>query len=532
MDKRVGFSIVTLLILSSTAGATLPTAFGPDGTLRHRPEAHLASSPEADRLTPEFISSIRVDDDIQDEHREPAVVWGPEGELCAVYCERADHYNPERIMFTRSPDGGASWLAPAVLINNTSPNAAMMPAIDRLDDGSLIVAWAEMKFSPYNYEIRFSRSTDGGLTWSPSVVVHPIDDTEDYHRPDILAASSRILVSYWKAESYPNGLPMVVFSDDEGANWSEPVTMTTTLGRYDGAPPQLAHNPVDGEVGLVVMDTGVEVLFHRSTDLGATWSAPVAVNDAVAVTSRNYPDLDWGGGAWHVVWGDTRNGQYDVDIFSSSSADGGHFSADVKVNDGFGGNQYEPHVHVGPDDRLHVCWIWNLPFQGNIDLYYSCSDDGGTSWLATSPRVNDVPYAVQPYVTWTADLLGDGAGNAYVFWNDGRDTGYYDNIYFSRTVDLSRAEPAGLPAATGWRLSLAAHPGPDPRLRLRLPRAAPGVLLQLLDPSGRMVERSELGTLPAGEHEVALPRPGVTGTYFVRVSSGSPAITERMVCTR
>jgi hypothetical protein len=378
-----------------------------------------------------FRLFTRVDDDLNPEHREPVVAWGHDGSIYCVYAERESHYNPEFIMFTCSEDSGQTWLDAAIQINDTSPNAVIYPAIDIMADGSLVVTWSELNFAPYNYEIRYSISQDGGETWSPSVVVHPYDPASDYLCPSILVANDRILISFWKEISYPNAYPMLVYSDDMGVTWSSPQYTILAYGTPAPSPPGLAYNEVLNEVGLVIEASDETILFSRSTDYGETWSEALQVNDAYA-TSVSYPDIDCGNGFYYVVWNDNRNGQYNTDVWFSRSDDGISFISSIQVNDNTTGNQYEPHIRVGDNGKLHVCWIWNLPFQVDIDLYYSYSFDQGDSWKWPCPRVNDIPYVVQPYVAWTSDLLADAQGRAYIFWNDGHASDYYANIYFGR----------------------------------------------------------------------------------------------------
>jgi len=218
----------------------------------------------------------------------------------------------------------------------------------------------------------------------------------------------------------------------------------------------------------------------------------------------------------------------------------------VKVNDTFAGNQYEPHLRVDPSGGLHVCWIWNLPFQTDIDLYYSVSTDGGISWLWPTPRVNDIPYVVQPYVAWTSDMLADERGSAYLFWNDGRDTHYYDNVYCS-----TNREPAGIaigeegraarelsgPAETRATMQILGQPGPDPVVLLRLEEPVAELRLDLLDLEGRRLVRVHIGPLGAGEHRFALPRDDhggmlAQGVYLLRMMTADEMVMDRLSLIR
>jgi hypothetical protein len=439
-------------------------------------------------------------------------------------------------MFSRSDDGGETWLDPAAQVSDTAPNAVYFPAIDLLPDGSIAVVWAEMQFGPnYNSEIRFSRSMDGGFTWSASVVVHPLNPSVDMIRPSVTTAGGRFLISYWEEVAYPNAKPKIVYTDDLGANWSAPVSVTSMQGPYDGSAPCVAYNEDRGEIGLVMPTAGGAIYYFKSSNLGSTWSAGVQVSDAAA-SSIDYPDLACYGGNDYVVWGDNRTGQYDVNIWISRSADGVNFLPSVLVNEDIAGNQYEPHISADPSGNLHVCWIWNQPFQSNIDLYYSVSEDGD-AWLPQSPRVNDVPYIVQPYVAWTSDIIADTENKAHVFWNDGRTTYYYDNIYYSRTTDISDAGGARRDRLAGKILSgrgefySAAQPGPDPRIRLILSEGIRDLTIDLVAPSGRRVRSLWSGAAPAGRLEFDLG--GASGgVYFIRLSDGVETAGRRVVILR
>lgn len=540
MTTRLGIPCLIALFVLAVASASSQEP--PAMTFGVAGECLGVASPGSPIASPDpdvgdFLPNVRVDDDLNPEHREPAVARAPDGALYCVYVERATHYNPELVVFTRSEDGGATWLAPGVRINDTAPNATFMPAIGLLGDGTIAVAWGEMKFGPnYNDEIRFSRSSDGGLTWTPSVVVHPEQPATEYLRPSLLVVGSRILISYWAGLAYPNARPTVVWSDDAGEHWSAPVTVTTMTGPYDGSAPCLAYNDVRGTVGLAMPTSTEAIYFFMSADLGATWSGGVQVNDASA-SSVDYPDLACHGGYDYVVWGDNRAGQTNVDIYISRSADGLAFDTDVRVSDSMTGNQYEPHLAVDPNGGIHVDYIWNLPFQTNLDLYYTVSTDGGATWLWPCPRVNDVPYVVEPYVAWTSDLVADASGVAYLFWNDGRATGYYDNVYFSRNVDPTAVDGERTDGAIARGLGpwqVVGQPGPAPRLRLELGAPVPELRLEWIDASGRRIGATTAARLSAGSHEWALralegSRRLAPGTYFLRLSSGGRVSARRVV---
>ncbi len=511
--------------------------FRDDGTLVHR-TADLILEGEPVRL--EFTPNVRVDDGIHMAHKSPALTWGPAGEIYAVYTEQVTHFNPEVVVFTRSDDQGDTWSVPGVLVNDTQPNAVVFPAMDVMDDGTILAAWCEMKFAPYNYEVRFARSSDGGHTWSPSVVVHPLNPDADFVRPSLLVAGGRILIAYWAESGYPDGYPLLVTSDDGGTSWSPPMQIGTAPGTCAGSAPCLAYDPVTGLVGMLMASADEQrILFYGSEDLGTSWRAPVQVNDAAAM-STDYPDLAAAGGTFHAVWFDNRYGQYDCDVFASHSSNGISWTPSVKVNDALSGNQYEPHVRADAQGNVHVCWMRNIPFGFEIDLYYSMSADNGASWLPASPRVNDVPSSIEPYVCWTSDLLCDGLGNAFIAWNDARTGRAYRHIFFSKSVDMSGVrEGAGIPqpvAGADLGVRVLGHPGPAPRLVLSVPRSTEEVELRLCDATGRVVGRSWLGSLGDGRHDMAWAEAfgGArlsSGAYFLLARTEAGTQARRVILT-
>lgn len=105
-------------------------------------------------------------------------VVGPGGVVHAVW-EHATRLGPNRytdlqIVSSRSEDGGLTW-SEAVTVDSLGtyevpdlrtgeglPSLAVDPG-----NGNLYVAWTDDDFSPGVSQVLFSRSTDGGRTWSP-----------------------------------------------------------------------------------------------------------------------------------------------------------------------------------------------------------------------------------------------------------------------------------------------------------------------------------------------------------------------------
>ena len=77
----------------------------------------------------------------------------------------------------------AGWSAPLTVASGKDwfVNWADVPSVVRLDDGTLVGHWLQKSGSgTYAYDVRLSRSSDEGRTWSPSVTPHH-DGTQTEH---------------------------------------------------------------------------------------------------------------------------------------------------------------------------------------------------------------------------------------------------------------------------------------------------------------------------------------------------------------
>ena len=74
------------------------------------------------------------------------------------------------IAFSRTTDGGQSWSSPSRINDDTLANGVdqFQPTIAVRSDGTLGVSWYDRRNDPQNYlyDLYYSQSADGGLTWS------------------------------------------------------------------------------------------------------------------------------------------------------------------------------------------------------------------------------------------------------------------------------------------------------------------------------------------------------------------------------
>jgi len=404
--------------------------------------------------------------------------------------------NPrDRILFASSADGNGSWTDPNIqAASSTDYFHILHPVITRLDDDHIWFVYAKGRESDGGYGIRFVRSDDGGQTFGDPVTVDDGSPSGVYDlTPHALACGDTVCVAWYEFDpghirfnrSFDGGitwLPTDAVINDDYLNQE---FSRTTLG-YD---PSLSRLYI-----LWATRSGTLWIAH-SDDFGASWSPPRHVNDSAAVNC-DAPDFRVGpDGTLYAVWADFRNGT-DVDTYFSRSEDHGFtwLEPAIKVNDEVvWGNHYEPHLDLGPDGVLHASFIHNVPFELNVNLFYTRSADGGYTWEHPLSRVNQLPNVVAPDVPVTTTLFGAAGAAAYVAWRDdrGSDKTAID-VYCASNLEATGA-PEWTP--TGGDLSLQISPNPaSNRVEFSL-RSVPGegVEIRIYDLQGRRVAGGRIG---------------------------------------
>jgi len=173
-----------------------------------------------------------------------------------------------------------------------------------------------------------------------------------------------------------------------------------------------------------------DVYFDKGTigqDGTVSWGTDVRVDDDTGASSQVAVSIEKGTNSGEVfaAWTDYRNG--DPDIFFSKSTDGGMtWSGSVKVSDDTGtAIQTKPAITVDESDNIFI--IWADYRNGDMDIYLSFSRDGGSSWSASVKVNDDTGQADQNLGAITASN-----GYVHIFYRDKRNN--VDQISYTRGV--------------------------------------------------------------------------------------------------
>ena len=296
----------------------------------------------------------------------------------------------------RSIDGGQSWLniAPAkggdkqwFTIDNTNSTGHGFQYQSWSTDGN-------------NYGGRqFTRSTDGGVTW-----LNPINipNAPAWGTLDVDTNGNLFLVGVnfntgqvWceRSSNAKNGAVTPSFDQSTAVNLggdidvSEPINpvglvgqLFLTVDRSGGA----TNNNVYMLASVLPtgFTTGSDTMFVRSTDGGQTFSAPHRINDDPV----NHAKWHWMGtlavapnGRIDVIWLDTRNAANNTDsqLFYSYSFDGGNtWAPNVQVS-----NSFNPLIGYPNQDKM-----------GDYMTIVSDNTGGNVAYCATFNGEEDIYY--------------------------------------------------------------------------------------------------------------------------------------------
>jgi len=305
--------------------------------------------------------------------------------------------------------------------NNTDFSMTPQAAVDAA--GNINVVWEDDTAN--NSNILFGRSTDGGLTF----LTQPLSNTVGYsYSPRICVDSKGAINVVWVDDT--TGNPVVHFSrsTNGGATFSAPTSLSS-VAAYS-ASPQIG---VDGSGNVSVVwesdSSPVGVLFSYSADGGATFSAPA--NLTTNTTGSVGPQMAIGvDGSINVVWEDDFNFQSDISF--RRSTDGGlNFSPAINSPatnlSNNTGNSFGAQVAVDLSGNIEVVWTDNTSH--NNDIFFARSSDGGATFAPTKNLSNSAGDS------GNAQVGVDANGNIYVAWQDNVPPAFNKDIYFAHSSD-------------------------------------------------------------------------------------------------
>jgi hypothetical protein len=212
--------------------------------------------------------------------------------------------------------------------------------------GSVVhVAWSDYRDS--DWEIYYKRSTDGGNSWGTDTRLSYSAGNTWY--PDIAISGEYLHLIYY---DYFNGSWEVFYkrSMDGGFTWQPEVRLTNdpAMSLYAGV---AVFGPIVHVVWTDTRDGNGEIYYKQSSNNGLTWGQDIRLTLNDSVSTR--PCVTASASVVHLVWCDKRNGNRQ--IYYKRSEDGGStWGADTGLTNSFG-DSYAPSLAVS-GSAVHVVW--------------------------------------------------------------------------------------------------------------------------------------------------------------------------------
>ena len=328
-----------------------------------------------------------------------------------VVANWAVNYTLWGLLFTRSTDHGTNFSAPLVI----SGDDGFDPQIAVDGAGKINVVWSGSSSSG-NDQVFFSRSTDGGLSFSQPINLSESSAYAYEPRMALDAAGNINLV--WTEDPFP-GIPggdqrqiffrrLEVVSD---AVVPLPAVALSSPGQ-ESYLPQIAVNQA-GNIYVVwgatnSADYGGDVMIRSSVDAGASFSVPKRVGGSISIGPPGIAVDDLGG--VNLVWEAHSPGDSAI-IFRHSSDGGSSFDEAVLLMlSGPGPWVGYPQITLDQARNIDVVWGAINSSIPQLELFFQRSTDGGATFcLPQSLGPTGKEYLGRAMVT-------DGRGNVNVTW--------------------------------------------------------------------------------------------------------------------
>jgi hypothetical protein len=364
------------------------------------------------------------------------------------------------ILVSRSTDNGATWTAPAALNTNavTDRGHDLRPEVTTDGEGNWVaVWWSEETLGgtiDEDDDILVARSTDNGVTWTPPTPLNTnaATDIKDDWYPQVATDGAGNWTAVWQSRENLGGSIGTEFdilvsrSTDNGASWTAPAALNSNAetDTEDDWEPQVAtdrggnwvtvwwsEDTLGGTIGL-----DDDILVARSTDNGVTWTPPTPLNTNAETDSGDdwYPQVATDGVSnWAAVWqsdenlGGTIGEDHDI-VVARSTNNGASWTAPLAVNTSAetdSGEDARPQVTTDGAGNWAAVWMSEDDLDGIIgtdwDVLVARSTDNGATW--TTAATLNTNAATDSGGDYHPQVTTDGEDNWLAAWHSWDDLG-------------------------------------------------------------------------------------------------------------
>jgi hypothetical protein len=233
------------------------------------------------------------------------------------------------------------------------------------------------------YPIYFSRSLDGGFTWStPADVSGGSVATTWLPRPDIAYGKAGLFVAFvkpgWTGSTIANQV-WVAKSENSGSSWLSPVQLTNAVENQFHPAVSAAHDR-DSVLVIYTKDFSSDSDLHSawSTDGGSTWSK----NHSVIFSKLDSEDFagvdasrDAGGPGWfHLAYHRTIGASHGIWYTRAATSDPDVWTSPIRVDESGTVSAPYPRPAIAVDPTVSAatgaCISWTDDRVANYGAYF------------------------------------------------------------------------------------------------------------------------------------------------------------------
>jgi hypothetical protein len=324
-----------------------------------------------------------------------------------------DGVNNADIYYANSTDGGITW-SPGKMVSDDSGTYTQDISYIAVDKNNKIhVIWIDNRNIPQD-DIYYANSTDGGISFSKNRKIN--DVSKGSNDPALAVDDNNVIYVAWVDERNDTTKSDIYFSrsTDGGISFSlnKKVNDDDLPLTYQGTPSIAVGG---GILGVVWQDdrNPYGIYFANSTDEGDTFSVNKEVDDDPTESPKERPSIAIDdNGYMAIAWMDKRNNDYDI-YFANSTDGGDTFTQNQRVNDDMG-TEYQYFPSLGLRNRtVYIAWQDNR--NGNWDIYFARSNIPLLMTMPISPPSDSSLTDNTPALVITPVIDGDGDAVYYNF---------------------------------------------------------------------------------------------------------------------
>lgn len=415
---------------------------------------------------------VRIDDAPLNENAYQGNIyaWRKNGNVNIVVTFYDDRTSNPQLRATLSTNGGASFL-PSIQVSSHNDNFTLFNGGISGKGDTIMVNWVRQYAGDRCDQTWFSRTTNGGVTWSTMA--------------EAFAGNHYSFITD-------------IAMDNLGNAWS--VTADDQFARV---------NPV----------------VRFTSNLGVTWETKTQIVDMPSFNINTNTQVRVVNGKLYAVWTHNNSSIFDSVNFSVST-NGGNSWSTKKISDedtlnysNYSGNTLtlvHPAFTVGTGGVIYSVWPDSRErhFGSNMDscqmnIYLTRSTDGGATWSPNMKLsgVSNYPRTSNWYVN-IASKTGAGTDSVVVTWSMRRNIAIINGI-----SQIGTEIPKGFMLEQNYPNPF----NPVTNIRFSIPKAGV-VKLAVYDITGREVESLVSGRLNAGIYNADLDASALSsGVYFYRL---------------